>query len=61
MGYSPWGHKELDTTERLTRCLSFAFGGHTQGGGFTGAWTLQVTVSRLREWCPWPGSRPSTF
>jgi len=22
-GYSPWGHKELDTTERLTLSLSF--------------------------------------
>ena len=22
MGYSPWGHKELDTTERLTLSLS---------------------------------------
>ena len=21
MGYSPWGHKELDTTERLTLSL----------------------------------------
>ena len=31
MGYSPWGHKELDTTERLTRfhfhrsCTSLLF------------------------------------
>ena len=23
MGYSPWGHRELDTTERLTLSLSF--------------------------------------
>ena len=22
MGYSPWGHKELDTTEQLTEQLS---------------------------------------
>ena len=23
MGYSPWGHKESDTTERLTLSLSY--------------------------------------
>ena len=23
MGYSPWGHKELDMTERLTLSLHF--------------------------------------
>ena len=23
MGYSPWGHKESDTTEQLTLALSF--------------------------------------
>ena len=22
-GYSPWGHKESDTTERLTLCLTY--------------------------------------
>ena len=21
MGYNPWGHKEADMTERLTRCV----------------------------------------
>ena len=25
MGYSPWGHKESDTTERLTLSLTFPF------------------------------------
>ena len=25
MGYSPWGHKESDTTERLTLSLSFTY------------------------------------
>ena len=23
MGYSPWGHKELDMTEQLTLCLVY--------------------------------------
>ena len=25
MGYSPWGHKESNTTEQLTLSLSFLF------------------------------------
>ena len=31
MGYSPWGHKELDTTERLTLLLGNKFYGHIVG------------------------------
>ena len=30
MGYSPWGHKKLDTTEGLT--LSFTFKAHSRVG-----------------------------
>ena len=26
MGYSPWGHNELDTTEQLTLSLSYKKG-----------------------------------
>ena len=26
MGYNPWGHKELDTAERLTLSLPLALG-----------------------------------
>ena len=32
MGYSPWGHKELDTTEQLTLSLS----GSPVGNGVLG-------------------------
>ena len=31
MGYSPWGRKELDTTEQLTLALSLE-GASAQGG-----------------------------
>ena len=27
MGYSPWGHKELDMTEQRTHCYRESFGG----------------------------------
>ena len=33
-GYSPWGHKESDTTEQLTHCA--------QSLGHLEAWGLQV-------------------
>ena len=36
-GYSPWGHKELDTTEQLTLSLSLLW-------GFSREETYQVSV-----------------
>ena len=33
MGYSPWGHKESDTTERLTLSLHFQSYGRGPGQG----------------------------
>ena len=30
MGYSPWGHKESDTTERLTQHSAVGRSGHVQ-------------------------------
>ena len=32
MGYSPWGHKELDTTERLTLSLFQSNSSHPKLG-----------------------------
>ena len=34
MGYSPWGHKESDTADRLTLCL----------------FTSQISRSQMRLW-----------
>ena len=31
-GYSPWGHKELDVTEHLSRALCVKWGGNKLGG-----------------------------
>ena len=41
MGYSPWGHKELDTTEQLT--LSFVESQSFQGIAF--GWRERVPGS----------------
>ena len=41
MGYSPWGHKEMDTTERLT--LSFIESKSFQGIAFE--WRERVPAS----------------
>ena len=38
MGYSPWGHNELDRTEGLTFSLSLSSKGKTFQEGSKGGW-----------------------
>ena len=59
-GYSPWGHKELDTTERLTLSLfSFFF---KQTFTYLGALGLSCSMQTLGwgmwDLVPWPGIKP---
>ena len=73
MGYSPWGHKELDMTEQRTHCYRESFG----GGGLVAQscptlvipWTeahqapLSMEFSRQECWSglpfPSPGDLPN--
>ena len=46
VGYNPWGHKELDATERLTHTHTHT---HTRGRGCG-----EYTTAAVRDWkvCP---------
>ena len=46
MGYSPWGHKESDTAERLTRAHTHT---HTHTQELEGRSEEQTQVSSLRD------------
>ena len=50
MGYSPWGHKESDTTERLTHtCARTRPHTHTHTQELEGRSEEQTQVSSLRD------------
>ena len=43
VGYSPWGHKESDTTERLSHSL-------TEGKERSFSFTEEVGIQKTKEW-----------
>ena len=53
MGYSPWGCKELDTTDRLTLSL-WVFLGGTVGEEPA----CQCSIHEKRGFSPWVGKIP---
>ena len=48
VGYSPWGHKELDTTERLS---THAYASQSESAGCTGVSKIKIELlTSLKRW-----------
>ena len=60
MGYSPWGLKELDTTEQLTHTHTHTHTHRVMGKPLVGeiSWTCFLWIKKqgfMTGCCPWKG------